>query len=384
MKITNIKTYAFWLGFRNVCLVKIETDQGICGWGESGLSGREQAVIGTIEHYKQFLVGQSALDISALWQQMYRSQYFEGGRVLAAAISAIDIALHDVCGKYLEQPVYQLLGGKQRNAIDVFVTATEPFNQSLVERLLELKAEGWTALRTTTGVHGSADGATVFEPRQSIGKAVEWLSKAREALGHGVVLGIDYHHRLSVAEAASLCQKLPRGTLDFIEEPIRAESPDSYRALRELCDVPFAIGEEFASKWDFAPYLESSLSQFARIDICNAGGFTEGMKVASMAETHYIDMMPHNPLSPLCTAASVHYCAAVANVSWLELAPYDREMEIYDEIFCGRPKLTNNQFEVSDAVGLGVEINEAALPKDAFKFWEPPRLIKLDGSYTNW
>ena len=112
LKITAIKPYPVWVGIRNQFLLKIETDQGISGWGESGLSGREQAVAGAIEHYREFLIGQDAMQIGRVWQEMYRSQYFEGGRVLQAAISAIDIALHDIKGKALGVPVYELLGGQ--------------------------------------------------------------------------------------------------------------------------------------------------------------------------------------------------------------------------------------------------------------------------------
>ena len=126
MKITAIKPYAVWVGNRNQLIVKVETDDGVYGWGESGLSGREKAVVGAIEHYREFLLGRDPFAISALWQEMYRSQYFEGGRVLQAAISAIDIALYDIKGKALGVPVYQLLGGKQRNRIPTFATTSAP------------------------------------------------------------------------------------------------------------------------------------------------------------------------------------------------------------------------------------------------------------------
>ncbi len=384
MKITDIKAYGFWAGFRNVCLVKVETDQGIYGWGESGLSGREHAVIGAISHFKEFLIGQDPRNMNALWQEMYRSQYFEGGRVLTAAISAIDIALYDVVGKALNVPVYQLLGGKQRNHIPLFATAVEPMGPSLIDEMVKLKEEGWDVIRTTTGQQGDATKPQLFEPRQSIKDTSTWLTKARETLGNGITLGIDYHHRLSVPETVSFIQRMPTGTLDFIEEPIRDQSPTAYKALRSMCDVPFAIGEEFASKWDFAPYTESALTNFGRIDICNAGGFTEGMKIAGMCEVHYIDMMPHNPLSPICAAASIHFCAAINNLTWLELPPYDGDMTDYDKFFVGRPLVKNNVFEVSDAPGLGIDVNEHLIKDLTFKYWEAPRLHKRDGSYTNW
>ena len=126
MKITAIKPYPVWVGHRNQLIVKVETDQGIFGWGESGLSGREKAVVGAMEHYAQFLIGRDPFQIGALWQEMYRSQYFEGGRVLQAAISALDIALHDIKGKALGVPVYDLLGGKQRYEIPTFASTTPP------------------------------------------------------------------------------------------------------------------------------------------------------------------------------------------------------------------------------------------------------------------
>ncbi|RUU52721.1 mandelate racemase/muconate lactonizing enzyme family protein, partial [Mesorhizobium sp. M2C.T.Ca.TU.009.01.2.1] len=122
MRITAIKPYPVWVGTRNQMLVKVETDQGVSGWGESGLSGREKAVAGAIEHYREFLIGRDAMQIGRIWQELYRSQYFEGGRVLQAAISAIDIALHDIKGKALGVPVNELLGGKQRDRIPTFAS----------------------------------------------------------------------------------------------------------------------------------------------------------------------------------------------------------------------------------------------------------------------
>ena len=259
MKITDVHAYAFWAGFRNVCIVKVETDCGIYGWGESGLSGREQAVKGAVDHFRQFLIGKDARNIGALWQEMYRGAYFEGGRVLTAAISAIDIALHDALGKHLKLPVYQLLGGKQRQAIPLFATSIKAIGPELIEHLVELKQQGWNSLRVTTGQHGDPMQATVFEPRESIANAAKWLPEARKALGDEVCLGIDYHHRLSVAETASFIQRMPVGTLDYIEEPIRDQSVEAYKALRAMVDVPFAVGEEFASKWDFAPFIEQNI-----------------------------------------------------------------------------------------------------------------------------
>ena len=383
MKITAIKPYAVWVGSRNQLIVKVETDAGIYGWGESGLSGRERAVTGALEHYAQFVVGRDPMNAGALWQEMYRSQYFEGGRVLTAAIGAIDIALHDIKGKALGVPVYQLLGGKQRDRIPAFATSMAEPGPKMIEEAKLLADLGWPCIRLVAAGHGSKG---EFEPRESIAATVPWVIAAREAIGHGVVLGVEYHHRLSVAEAASFCQKLPAGTIDFLEEPIRDETPEAYEALRRMTDIPFAIGEEFSSKWQFLPYIERDIHQFNRLDICNVGGFTEAMKIAGWSEAHYVDLMPHNPLGPICTAASVHMGAAVANFAWLECRVSPVEQAGFDsaELFPQQVTLEGAAYVVPDGPGLGVDVNEKAAAELSFRFWEAPHLHRRDGSFTNW
>ncbi|GAB5379484.1 MAG: galactonate dehydratase [Aliiglaciecola sp.] len=384
MKISAIKTYAFWAGARNICLVKVETDTGTYGWGESGLSGRELAVKGAIEHFRHFLIGKDARNIGALWQEMYRGQYFEGGRVLSAAIAAIDIALHDLLAKSLGVPVYQLLGGKQRDHIPLFVTSTLPFGQSLVDDVVQMHNQGWQVIRLTTGEHGNNKYSTEFDVRKSIAQATACLIDIRSAVGEQAVIGIDYHHRLSVPETLSFLNKMPDSTLDFVEEPIRCQTPQAYACLRQASTVPFAVGEEFTSKWDFAPYIEQQLTNFARIDVCNAGGLTESMKIAAMCEAAYIDMMPHNPLSPLCTAASIHFCASINNLSWLEVLPYQQNQADIEQYFVNAPAIDKCALAVNDKPGLGIDVNEDMLQGLTFKPWEPPRLHSPDGAYTNW
>jgi galactonate dehydratase len=400
LKITNAIAYPVWVGHRNQLLVKIETDAGIYGWGESGLSGRELAVAGAIDHYREFLIGQNPMQIGRIWQEIYRSQYFEGGRVLLAALSAIDIALYDIAGKALGVPAYQLLGGKQRDVVPCFATTGGDTVEQMIEKVQMLIELGWQCIRVGPAAgkatsridkravpdSGSADDALIFEPRGSIGVTAEWLTKLREAIGSTPVLGIDYHHRLSVAEAASFCQRMPSGTLDFLEEPIRDETPEAYESLRSMVDVPFAIGEEFASKWQFLPYIERGITNFARVDVCNVGGLTESMKVAGLAEAHYIDLMPHNPLGPICTAATVHLGAAVPNFAWLELrvTPGEAGNRYDDAIFPNQLKLQGTGIAVPDVPGIGVEVDEEYIKQQSFKFWEAPHLRRRDGSVTNW
>jgi galactonate dehydratase len=387
VKITAIKPYPVWVGHRNQLIVKVETDEGIFGWGESGLSGREKAVVGAVEHFAQFLVGKNPFDIGHIWQLLYRSPYFEGGRVLLAAQSAIDIALHDIKGKALGVPVYELLGGKHREFIPTFASTgsiTDDGNET-IEQAKALIARGWSTIRFFPAAW--SDAAGIFEPRESIGRTAKFLVRARQELGDELVLGIDYHHRLSVAETASFCQKMPSGTLDFLEEPIRDETPEAYESLRTLTDVPFAIGPEYASYAPVLPHIERGIHQYNRLDLCNVGGFTEAMKVAGWSEAHYVDLMPHNPLGPICTAATIHFSAAVPNFFALEVRANATDLYAGTptaELFPQMPELDGAVFRVPTGPGLGIEVNEAALTAKSFQFWEAPKLTRRDGSVTNW
>jgi galactonate dehydratase len=386
MKITKIKSFPVNIAGRSQLNIKIETDSGIYGWGASGLTGRELAVIGAIDHFRPLLIGQDARNIGAIWQDLYRGQYFEGGRVLTAAISALDIALYDIKGKALGVPVYELLGGKQRDYVECFASLRFSSKEELISRAKILIKEGWKMLRLAPAEYEEGKFASVFEPRDSIAIIAEWLTELRKEVGTTPVIGIDYHHRLTVAETISFLQRMPVGTIDFIEEPIRDETPEAYETLRKMTNVPFAIGEEFASKWQFLPYIERGITQFARIDVCNVGGITEAMKVASMAESHYIDLMPHNPLGPICTAATLHVAAASPNFSWLEEMNTHVENPGLDDAnyYPVQPKLEGTRYKLSDAPGLGVDFNEELAGKVDFKMVEAPRLKRNDGSFTNW
>ena len=385
MKITDIKALPVWQGSRNYFMVKVETDEGIYGLGEGGLTTRELAQKGAMQHYREWLIGRDPMRMGALWQEMYRGQYFEGGRALQGAISAIDIALHDITGKALGVPVYQLLGGKHRDYVPCFATTGAREADKLIANVKLLLEHGWNVIRMVAGQPDDGGDPLLFEPREALAAMAANATAVREAVGLGPILGVEFHHRLNVAEAASFCQRMPKGTLDFLEEPIRDECPEAYEALRRMTDVPLAIGEEFASKWQFLPYIERGITDFARVDVCNVGGLTEAKKVAGWCEAHYIDLMPHNPLGPVCTAASVHLGAAVPNFSWLEARVSPTEPVKFDyDLFPVQPALEGSWYRVSDAPGLGIELNEELAAKGEFVFGEFPHYHRRDGSHTNW
>jgi galactonate dehydratase len=376
MKIADIKVFVPTIGIRCRFIVKVETDAGITGLGESGTAGRERAVAGVIDHFREFLVGRDPRRIEDIAQELYRGQYFEGGTVITAAASAIDIALWDILGKHLNTPVYQLLGGATRNYVTCFADATMGKGATCSERAGDLVSQGWTTIRL------GPEWDEVYEPWDSLHAMAETVHEVRSAVGDQIRLGVDFHHRLSVAEAAEFCRRIEDVGLMFLEEPIRSESPDAYAALRAMTPVPFAIGEEFSGIYVFAPFIERGLANYVRPDVCNVGGLTGARKVAAMAEAHYIDVMPHDPLGPVCTAASVHLCTAISNFSLLEYNAGTREQP--EDLFPAALKLEGDHFPLPDAPGLGVEFNEDAAKEYPFAFWEAPHLRRTDGSFTNW
>ncbi|MBT8152349.1 mandelate racemase/muconate lactonizing enzyme family protein [Epibacterium ulvae] len=383
MKIARIEPLLARVGARNQLLVRIETEDGLVGWGESGLSSREASVAAMIDSFSTFLIGQDSRQIGRIWQEAYRSQYFEGGRVITAAMSAIDIALYDLLGKRLGVPVHQLLGGKQRDVVPTFGSFMAETVQQSLEKTRLLVEAGWECVRIYPS--GFSDD-TSFNPRRSLGGTIDILKAMRAEFGPDLAIGIDLHHRYSPSEIVSFCNLLPPGTLDFLEEPIRSEAPEAYAMLRGMTDVPFAVGEEFASKWQAAPFLEQGLTQYMRLDICNIGGFTEALKVAGWSERSYIDLMPHNPLGPVCTAATVHMAAVVPNLAWVETRQSPAEaLGFHDPImFPTQIELDGPVYPVPEAPGLGVEVDEDAIRTSAPDHVECPHLQKPDGSVTNW
>lgn len=384
MRIASVEAFPVWIADRNQLLVKAVTACGVTGWGEAGLTTRELAVAGALEDLGDWLEGRDPLRPAKIWEDYHRRPGTARDRVGAALLSAIDIALHDIAGKALEQPVHALLGGAQRSRVPTFGCVRADDAERLIALAHGATAEGWTCLR----LGWRTDDPEVFDPHETVGRWPGIFAAARRALGPRVMLGTDLHHRFSVAEAASFLSRCPGGTLDFVEEPLRDEAPSAYAALRRMTRVPFAIGEEFTSRWQFQPFVEQGLTDFARIDICNIGGFTEAMKVGGWCAAHGIDVMPHNPLGPICTAASVHMAAALPNFSFLECweTPGDDNAARQDSpVFPDRLRLDGACFPVPDGPGLGITVDEERLAEmPRFAYCEVPHLRRSDGALTNW
>ena len=393
MRISRIDGYPVWTGYRNGFVVVVETDTGLVGVGEGGIIGRELAMQGMLDHYREFLVGMDPRRIEHAWQKMYRGDYFEGGRIMGAVSSAVDMALWDILGKAFDVPVYQLLGGATRESVPCFATAGLLTGPECVSAAVVLAEQGWRYIRLFPGMPvgdaAAGDWLTriqerdaVYEPMESVEEAGHWLEEVRRAVGPRVFLSVDMHHRYSVGDAAAFCQRVEGIPLMFVEEPLRAQSPQAYAQLRRLTRIPFAIGEEFASKWEFAPFVEAGLLEYARIDVSIVGGLTEAKKVAGWCEAHYIDVMPHNPLGPICTAATVHLGASISNFAQLE---YRGELAATwpRDLFPRVPEIVGDSFPLPTVAGLGVEFNVDAGRDHPFRLWEPPHWRRRDGSHTN-
>jgi len=379
VKITNVEPFPVWGGHRNFLFVVVDTDEGISGVGEAGITGRELAVMGAIEHFRPLLVGQDPGRIEHIWQLLFRSGFFPAQRILTAAISAIDIALWDIKGKALGVPVYELLGGRVRDRVVCYPhnVGHGPEIAPLVESCLRTKEEGWKFVRW-----GLPQEDDILEPRRAVLTAVEQMRAVREAVGDEIEITFDVHTRLDLPDALWLCQEAEAFRPFFIEDPLRCENSDSFKTLRPRTTVPLAAGEQFSSKWEFRQLIEEEWIDYARIDLCIAGGLTEGKKIAGWCETHYIKLALHNPLGPVCSAASLQLNLACPNFGVQE-QPGKPGATLLDVVPL-QPVWADGYLVAPNRPGLGIEFDRSAARKHPFQMTELPHLRRLDGSLTNW
>ncbi|MEE2659807.1 MAG: galactonate dehydratase [Candidatus Latescibacterota bacterium] len=377
MKITDVKSFPVYAGSRNYTFVKVETDEDIYGVGEFGITWREQAGVGAVEHLKQHLLGQDPLNTEFLWQLMFRGDFFPGGRIGAAAISAIDIALWDIKGKAWNQPVHMLLGGQMRERVVCYkgMGGNTPEDSAATGKALV--ADGWQYLRMSVN---DRDG--VLDARVAVRDAVDHVAAVREAVGPNVDICIDVHTRLDPPDAIRLARMLEPYDMFFIEDPLRCENPQSYRLIRQHVATPLAVGEHYATKWEFRQMVEEELLDYARIDLCIVGGLTEARKVANWCETHYIKIVPHNPLGPVSAAACLHLDLATDNFAVQEAGQVGNPF--LEDLFPIQVPYENGYMLPPERPGLGVEFDEKAAANYEFRYETGPQLRRSDGAFTNW
>ncbi len=379
MKITDIQTFPVWGGFRNYFFVVVDTDEGIYGVGEAGITGRELATASVIEHFKPLLIGQDANRIEHIWQQLFRGGFFPAQGVASAAISAIDIALWDIKGKALGVPIYELLGGRVRDKVVCYphnvghTMAIEP----IVESCLQTKEEGWKFVRW-----GLPQEGLLLEPREAVAAGIKQMEAVRAAVGDDIEIVFDVHTRLDLPDALLFCTQVEPVRPFFIEDPLRAENTNLYRSLRSRTRVPLAAGEQFASKWEFREIVEEDLIDYARIDLCIVGGISEAKKIAGWCETHYIKLATHNPLSPVSSAACLQLNLAYNNFGVQEQPA--RTSTVLTDVVPVQPEWEDGYLLPSTRPGLGIEFDREAARAYPFQMTELPQMRRLDGSVTNW
>ena len=352
MKISDVKVFlaSEW---RSFCFVVIETDAGISGVGEAGLTGRELAVRGALEHFKPLLIGQDPFRIEHIWQLLFRGGFFPAQRVLTSALAAVDIALWDIKGKALNVPVYELLGGRVRDRVLTYNHNIGASVDELVDACRRSMAAGWKVLRWGLAHHPG----NLLEPRGAVRRTLEEFAAIRAALGDEIDLALDVHTRLNMADSLWLCQEAEQYRPYFIEDPLRAENPQSYRNLRSRTTVPLAAGEHYSSKWEFRQVIEEELIDFARVDPCICGGLSESKKVAAACETHYIDLAIHNAIGPVAMAAFLHLALTVPNFGVLELARAPGEA--LADLVLNQPEWRDGYLLPPTQPGLGITFDEA-------------------------
>lgn len=370
---------------------KIYTSEGISGLGESGAWGFLEASAQAIETFKEYLIGKDPLDIEHHWQYMYRFSHFRGAAVMGA-ISAIDIALWDIAGKFYQVPVYRLLGGKCRDKVRVYNHTAGRTEEELVENAIKGVEEGYTALghlnpyldEPRTQPYADGNGAMLY-------KAERRIAKIREAIGEEVDLCLELHRRLEPGLAIQLAARLEPYNPMFLEDPVRPDNFDAMAQVAQHSRIPIATGERIHTAHEFEMLLERGACSYVRASLGVCGGFTGAKKIAAVAEAHHVSLVPHNPLSPVMTNALVHFCAATDNIAICEYPnPFAastadhltgsgaklRQCDMVDRI-C---EFHNGYLTVPEEPGLGIDVIADLEEKFPFRPHKVMTRLNVDGS----
>ena len=382
MKITRLTTYRVaprWM------FLKIETDEGITGWGEPVLEGRARTVEAAVQEFATTLVGKDPRRINDLWQTMYRSHFYRGGAILMSAIAGIDQALWDIKGKALGVPVYELLGGKVRDKMKVYSWVGGDRPQDIVEDMQRLMEGGFDTFK----LNGTEEMTMLDSPR-AVDAAVAKIAGVRDALGTQVSFGLDFHGRVSVPMAKRLLKELEPLRPLFVEEPVLAEQAEHYPRLAAATSIPLAAGERMYSRFEFKRVLQDGGIAILQPDLSHAGGITECHKIAAMAEAYDVAFAPHCPLGPVALAACLQVDFVAYNAVLQEQSMgihYNRGAELLDYVINKDDfRIEGGYMNAPPGPGLGVEIDEARVvhaslnPPD----WHNPVWRHADGSVAEW
>lgn len=371
MKITEIKPILT----SRYLLVRVYTDAGIIGNGESGLWAHHQTCAAMIRELSEYYVGKDPRQIEHHYQTVSRNAHFMGG-VISSALSAIDIALWDILGKSVDLPVYQLLGGKCREKVRVFANAVGNTAEERAESAASLVSDGFTSIRTQPFFSG-------FEKQDSthnVTDAVNIVGAIREAIGYEVDFGVEIHRNLQPDEAITLAKAIEPFRLKYFEDPLAPESEEAISYIAQHIDIPMALGERSFLVPQFKELIDRQVAALIRPDVSLAGGFTQVKKIAALAEPAFIQIFPHLMGSPVNNAAFAHFAAAIPNFYVTEVnAHTDEQLSLVDQPFA----TTAGYREIPDRPGIGVEIDESACEKVPFTSRPLNGNFAFDGSVAH-
>jgi galactonate dehydratase len=370
MKIIDIQTFVVNIGGQNRVLLKMLTDEHLHGVGEAYCVGPDQATVATIHYFKDWLIDQDPQRVEYLWRLLYNGSRFPGGSVVNAAISGIEHCLWDLKGKALGVPVYQLLGGRCRDKVRVYLGIG-----SIDEAKRAIEQHGFTAVKTSPQPPES-DVMPWGKVLREAGRKMEAL---RKALGDDIDIALDPHAKIfEPVRALELSEVVRPYRPMFFEEPIRPENVQALARLHQKMAVPLATGEELYTKYDFQAILAAGAADILQPDLCLAGGLLEGKKIAAMAEASYVTVAPHNPLGPVATAVCVHFAASTPNfliLEYREPSPGPLRDMVVEPI-----KLKDGYLEIPNVPGFGIELNYGAIQKYPAKPWRRTPVFESDGN----
>ncbi len=379
MKITKIDTYLVeprWL------FVRVESDEGVVGWGEASLEGHAEAVQGAFESLKDRLLGSDPFRIEDIWQTAYRGGFYRGGPVLMSALSGLDQALWDLKGHALGLPVWELLGGKVRERVQVYgwIGGDRPGDVAAAARVR--KNQGFSIVK----MNGVAE-AGYLESSKTLDAVVERLEAVK---AEGVDVGIDFHGRVHRAVAKQLVVMLEPLRPLFIEEPVLSEHIEALTEVSRLSLVPIALGERLYSRWDFKPFLRGGVVDIFQPDLSHAGGISEVRKIATMAEAYDVTVAPHCPLGPLALASCLQLAGCTPNIVLQEMSlgiHYHTASDLHT--YLEDPAVLTPRegyLEIPTGPGLGVSIDEEKVLEASKQphRWRNDLWRLPDGSIAEW
>jgi galactonate dehydratase len=382
MKITKLTTYVVpprWL------FLKIETDEGLFGWGEPVVEGRAHSVATAVDELSDYLIGQDPLQIEKHWQAMYRGSFYRGGPILMSAIAGVDQALWDIKGKYHDAPIHQLLGGQVRDRIKVYAWVGGDRPADIVQSAQQAITDGFSATKMNL-----TEELQVVDHLSKIDAAVERIASLRDAVGNKLDIAVDFHGRVHAPMAKVLIKAIEPYNPLFIEEPVLSEQLETMAQLRRNTHIPIATGERLYSRFDYKNLFTLGAADIIQPDLSHAGGITECKKIAAMAESWDLALAPHCPLGPIALAACLQIDAVSQNAFIQEQSQgihYNQSNDLTN--YLSDPSVlhfTDGYVDIPQGPGLGIDINEDYVKERSQEGhrWHNPLWQHPDGSIAEW